>query len=401
MDIEELKKEIELKKKKLIKKEKTDREKIEANQEKLVNCLNINKENNIKEEIPLFNNDDLNMLNNSISQKYKNNYVYSIEKKEDYSDKNIIIQKNDFKYKLLKQIELKFSKNQKHLSFFNCNSNNDSFIKNCQKNNKSKLKIEDKKNDNNSKKDRIKEKIKNIYNILNSNESQTNEIKITKKNEMKYYNPILNRSKSQLIKQFKKIDIYKNLYQKKSNISLIKNVNPHYNLYDSIKDIKQLDKSVSYQRIEHMKKIINKKKETNEIFLKKYIDKISKGKDLDEQINEWLNENNNNNNNIYKNLFSNNSRDTRINNRLVDLKHFKIFPEYNKRKIDEKLQQKYINNNMTLLSKIKKEIIGKKNINNKDENLLLIKNKNYYNKINLNHNINIDDEININELLFN
>ena len=39
-----------------------------------------------------------------------------------------------------------------------------------------------------------------------------------------------------------------------------------------------------------------------------------------------------------KNLFPNNSRDTRINNRLVDLKHFKIFPEYNKRKIDEKLQ---------------------------------------------------------------
>ena len=88
---------------------------------------------------------------------------------------------------------------------------------------------------------------------------------------------------------------------------MIKNVNSHYNLYDSIKDINQLDKSVSYQRIEHMKKKINKKKETNEIFLKKYIDKISKGKDLDEQINEWLNENSNNDNNnnsMYKKFIS-------------------------------------------------------------------------------------------------
>ena len=104
---------------------------------------------------------------------------------------------------------------------------------------------------------------------------------------------------------------------------------------------------------------------------------------------------------MYKNLFPNNSRDTRINNRLVDLKHFKIFPEYNKRKIDEKLQQKYINNNMTLLSKIKKEIVGKKNVNNKDENISLINNKKFHNEINLNNNINIDDDININELLFN
>jgi hypothetical protein len=344
------------------------------------------------------------VINNSISQKYKNNYVYSIEKKEDYSDKNIIINQNDFKYKLLKQIELKFSKNKKHnFSFFDSNSNKNSFIKYNKKNDKLKLKIEDKENNNKSKKDRIKEKIKNIYDILNSNESQINEINNKKKNEIKYYSPLLNRSKSQLIDQFKKIDIYKNLYQKKSNISLIKNVNSHYNLYDSIKDINQLDKSVSYQRIEHMKKKINKKKETNEIFLKKYIDKISKGKNLDEQINEWLNENSNNDNNnsMYKNLFPNNSRDTRINNRLVDLKHFKIFPEYNKRKIDEKLQQKYINNNMTLLSKIKKEIVGKKNVNNKDENVSLINNKKFHNEINLNNNINIDDDININELLFN
>ena len=56
---------------------------------------------------------------------------------------------------------------------------------------------------------------------------------------------------------------------------------------------------------------------------------------------------------------------------------------------------------MTLLSKIKKEIVGKKNVNNKDENVSLINNNKLHNEINLNNNINIDDDININELLFN
>ena len=135
---------------------------------------------------------------------------------------------------------------------------------------------------------------------------------------------------------------------------MIKNVNPHIDLYEKGYDIKKIKKSASYQIIEHMRKVIdydkkgktNRKNEKQNLTLKKLISN---------RINHLYNKKNNSVSFIEfdkpkcKNLFEVN----KVQEHLVDLKHFNIFPNVNKRKYDKRLSLKYADNNFRILNDIK------------------------------------------------
>ena len=71
-----------------------------------------------------------------------------------------------------------------------------------------------------------------------------------------------------------------------------------------------------------------------------------------------LNNNKNSNKNIFnkpKDLFAMDHK-TKINNKMVDLNHFSIFPDINRRKKKDDLLMKYANNNLNIISGIKKDL---------------------------------------------
>ena len=125
------------------------------------------------------------------------------------------------------------------------------------------------------------------------------------------------------------------------NQNLVQKINPHVDLYDNKnKKIKEITKSASVQRLNHMTSVINSTLgEKNTEILKINYDK-------------------NKNKNVFnkpKDLFAMDHQ-TKINNEMVDLNHFHIFPDINKRKKKDDLLMKYANNNLNIINGIKKNL---------------------------------------------
>ena len=228
--------------------------------------------------------------------------------------------------------------------------------------------------------EKTKNKFNDIYSLLiDDNEISNNGTSISHKLKEIKHNLNLTSSLTNLKKKNKNsLEKYSKEFQNNkklnNNKSLIKNVNPHIDLYEKGYDIKKIKKSASYQIIEHMRKVIdcdkkgktNRKNEKQNLTLKKLISN---------RINHLYNKKNNSVSFIEfdkpkcKNLFEVN----KVQEHLVDLRHFNIFPKVNKRKYDKRLSLKYADNNFRILNDIKDKFFDngleqKIIINGKDEN---------------------------------
>lgn len=137
----------------------------------------------------------------------------------------------------------------------------------------------------------------------------------------------------------------------------VQEVNPHANLYD---DMKFFNKSASCQRIEHMSRLL--------------------GLPITEKVSKF------NSKNHPEDLFKL-TNEGRIKNKMVDLSHFSIFPDYNARKIDVELKKAYAKNNLNIIIGIKDKLEE-----NKKERVEVEK-KEIITKEELNEDINVDDLI--------
>ena len=205
----------------------------------------------------------------------------------------------------------------------NDNNNNEENLINEENNNKQKLKKA--------------KKINDIYNLLGYKNYKSG-LKNIKEDEESYVTYKIQDYGYKNLKNF----IRPNLI----NQNLVQKINPHVDLYDNKnKKIKEITKSASVQRLNHMTNVINSTlfENNNDNFLNHILK---------------LNNNKNSNKNIFnkpKDLFAMDHK-TKINNKMVDLNHFSIFPDINRRKKKDDLLMKYANNNLNIISGIKKDL---------------------------------------------
>ena len=124
-------------------------------------------------------------------------------------------------------------------------------------------------------------------------------------------------------------------------------------MFNNKYNIHNVNKSLPYQRLEHMKNVLD-------LQIVKHNIKSNNNHKRNGSVNESENNINNNNKNILAS-----TRQLRIKNKIRMLNNFKIFPNYNTRKINNDLRNKYINNNLNIISTIKDKIT--KNINESNQ----------------------------------
>ncbi len=213
------------------------------------------------------------------------------------------------------------------------NNNNNNNDNNNNNNEENLIKI----NEENNNKQKLKKakKINDIYNLLGYKNYKSG-LKNIKEDEESYVTYKIQDYGYKNLKNF----IRPNLI----NQNLVQKINPHVDLYDNKnKKIKEITKSASVQRLNHMTNVLNSTLFENNNNLN-YILK--------------LNNNKNSNKNIFnkpKDLFAMDHK-TKINNKMVDLNHFSIFPDINRRKKKDDLLMKYANNNLNIISGIKKDL---------------------------------------------
>ena len=161
-----------------------------------------------------------------------------------------------------------------------------------------------------------------------------------------------------LSNSFSNINVLRNnIYDKNKGKKLIKEKNTHVDVFNNKYNIRNVNKSLPYQRLEHMKKVLDLQIGSN---IKHNIKNSNNNNHKRKgSVNESEN-NINNNNNILAS-----TRELRIKNKIRMLNNFKIFPNYNTRKINNDLRNKYINNNLNIISTIKDKIT--KNINESNQ----------------------------------
>ena len=348
----------------------------------------------------------------SINNIYQKKIVTSLKKKEMQSYNNNMEKKynNSLCFKYMNYIPNKI---QDKLSFFNNKSKNE---KEC---------IIHKKNNNNLNPsfnyqlgEKTKKKFNDIYSLLiDGKDLSTSKIESSISYKLKEIKNNLNRSSSlSNLKEKSKNSIekyskqFQNKNNKKNNLNnsvILKNINPHVDLYEKNIDMKNIRKSASCQTIEHMRKVLEYDKKSK---TKREREKNNKRNTIINIKNKTFYNNKDNSISFieldkpqYKNLFEIN----KVHEHLVDLKHFAIFPKINKRKYDKKLSLQYAENNYIILSDIKDKFINddlKQNNENEEEKKYYINDENSIsNNINLNNNIgkninsNIINKRNINE----
>ena len=146
-----------------------------------------------------------------------------------------------------------------------------------------------------------------------------------------------------------------NIYDNKEK-KLIKEKNAHVDVFNNKYNIRNVNKSLPYQRLEHMKKVIDLQIGSNiKHKIKSNNNHKRKGSVNENEFNE-----NNRNNFLSKNILAS-TRELRIKNKIRMLNNFTIFPNYNTRKINNELRKKYVHNNLNIIGNIKDKIT--KNIN--------------------------------------
>lgn len=194
----------------------------------------------------------------------------------------------------------------------------------------------------------------NITNTHNEHNTSTTMIKLNDIHRLLYNNS--SSSSNSLSNSFSNINVLRNnIYDKNKGKKLIKEKNTHVDVFNNKYNIHNVNKSLPYQRLEHMKNVLD-------LQIVKHNIKSKNNHKRNGSVNESENNINNNNNN--KNILAS-TRELRIKNKIRMLNNFKIFPNYNTRKINNDLRNKYINNNLNIISTIKDKIT--KNINESNQ----------------------------------
>ena len=363
---------------------------------------------------------------NKLKYRYNNaiNYLNSIEMKkniyEGISNNNIYPKKivTSLKKKGIQSynnnIEKKYNNSLcfKYMNYIP-NKSQDKFSIFINKTKNEKENIKNKKNNSNVEPsfnyqlgEKTKKKFNDIYSLLiDGKDLSTSKIESSISYKLKEIKNNLNRSSSlSNLKEKSKNSIekyskqFQNKKNKKNNLNnsvILKNINPHVDLYEKNIDMKNIRKSASCQTIEHMRKVLEYDKKSK---TKREREKNKKRNFVNIKNKAYYNNKNNSISFIeldkpqYKNLFESN----KVHEHLVDLRHFAIFPKINKRKYNKKLSLKYAENNYIILNDIKDKFINdnlKKNNDNEEEKYYINDENSLPNNINLTNN-NIGKNIN-------
>ena len=149
-----------------------------------------------------------------------------------------------------------------------------------------------------------------------------------------------------------------NIYESNKQRRFVRETNPHVDVFGNKYNIRNVNKSLSYQRLEHMKKVIDLQVESSV--------KTAKCSNHNHKRKGSVNESELHEGSMHrssKNIFTS-TRELRIKNKIRMLNNFTIFPNYNTRKIDVELRKKYVNNNLNIIGSIKDKFT--KNINDNE-----------------------------------
>ena len=248
--------------------------------------------------------------------------------------------------------------------------------------------------------EKTKQKIEQIISIFNPHiimsdpkENKTNKQKRKRKNQYQMFDDTSPTYKFKQLRSRKRDERIisdgvvlgqSNDYNELLSDRYVSKVNTHVDFYDTFLGI-NTKKSASCQRIIHMTKVIKSE--------------LQGKNNLNMDIDQFKL---NNDDNLNKDLFPM-THERKIKNKLIDFRHFEIFPDINRRNKKEELLAAYAENNLKIITEIKGDL---KNDENKfvDESKKMLKDD--LERLNIKFDekkaepkIDVKEEINIDDLL--